>query len=206
MNTLLMKLTTCSSFWISSVAKLTNITISPTELRPCPCSAMPSVKIASTVMVVEARVITVTSAHQDSTGICAASSWSATERSPCTSDSTRTKLCTSATFPSASDARAESSLYCSSTAICMPKVLRTTKVVNAVKTMHSTKRRIASRQFRYSDNGSSTTTDRIAAKCSRKKPSQSRHSASVPLSITFINRPEWVPEWNVSGSCRMCSK
>ena len=61
-------------------------------------------------MVVEARVITVTSAHQDSTGICAASSWSATERRPCTSDSTRTKLCTSATLPSASEARAESSL------------------------------------------------------------------------------------------------
>jgi len=31
---------------------------------------MPTVKIASTVMVVEARVITVTSAHHDSTGIC----------------------------------------------------------------------------------------------------------------------------------------
>jgi len=41
------------------VAKLTNITISPTEVRPCSCSTMPMVKIASTVMVVEARVITV---------------------------------------------------------------------------------------------------------------------------------------------------
>ena len=30
MKTLLMKLTTCSSFWISMVAKETNITISPT--------------------------------------------------------------------------------------------------------------------------------------------------------------------------------
>ena len=71
---------------------------------------MPTVKIASTVMVVEARVITVTSAHHDSTGICIASSWSATKRSPCTSASIRTKLCTSATLPSASEARAERSL------------------------------------------------------------------------------------------------
>ena len=46
----------------------------------------------------------------------------------------------------------------------------------------------------------------IAAKCSRKKPSQSRHSASVPFSITFISLPECVPVWNVIGSCRMCSK
>ena len=46
----------------------------------------------------------------------------------------------------------------------------------------------------------------IAAKCSRKNPSQSRHSESVPFSITFISRPEWVPVWKVSGSCMMCSK
>ncbi len=71
---------------------------------------MPTVKIASTVMVVEARVITVTSAHHDRTGICAASSLSATPRRPATSASTRTKLCTSATLPSASEARAERSL------------------------------------------------------------------------------------------------
>ena len=78
MNTLLMKLTTCSSFWISMVAKLTNITISPTVVSPCSCRMMPTVKIASTVMVVEARVITVTSAHHDNTGICTASSLLAT--------------------------------------------------------------------------------------------------------------------------------
>ena len=92
------------------VANETNMTISPTVVRPCWCSAMPTVKIASTVMVVEARVMTVTSAHQDSTGICAASSLLATKRRPCTSESIRTKLCTSATLPSASEARAERSL------------------------------------------------------------------------------------------------
>jgi len=84
-----MKLTTCSSFWISMVAKLTNITISPTVVRPCSCSTMPTVKIASTVMVVDARVMTVTSAHHDSTGICTANSLLATKRSPCTSASMR---------------------------------------------------------------------------------------------------------------------
>ena len=110
MNTLLMKATTCSSFWISMVAKLTNITISPTVVRPCWCSAMPTAKIASTVMVVDARVMTVTSAHHDNTGICTESSLSATKRRPCTSASMRTKLCTSATLPSASEARAERSL------------------------------------------------------------------------------------------------
>ena len=41
------------------------------------------------VMVVEARVMTVTSAHHDSTGICARRSESTTVRSPETSSSTR---------------------------------------------------------------------------------------------------------------------
>jgi hypothetical protein len=109
MKTLLMKLTTCSSFWISMVAKETNITISPTEVWPRSCSTMPTVKMARIVIVVDARVITVTSAHHDNTGICAASNLSTTKRTPCTSASTRTKLCTSATLPSASEARAERS-------------------------------------------------------------------------------------------------
>ena len=39
-----------------------------------------------------------------------------------------------------------------------------------------------------------------------RNPSHSRHSASVPASITFISRPEWVPVWKVSGNCSTCSK
>ena len=31
-----------------------------------------------------------------------------------------------------------------------------------------------------------------AARSSRKKPSHSPHSVSVPASMTFITRPEWV--------------
>ena len=101
----LMKPTICSSLSISMVAKFTNITISPMVARLCACSTMPTTKIARMVMVVDARVITDTIAHHDSTGICAESSLLATLRRSCTSASMRTKLCTSATLPSASDAR-----------------------------------------------------------------------------------------------------
>ncbi len=79
-------------------------------------------------------------------------------------------------------------------------------VVSAVNTMHSANSNSAIRQLMAKASGSSTTSETMAAKCSRKKPSHSRHKASVPCSITFISRPEWVPVWKVSGSCRMCSK
>lgn len=84
--------------------------------------------------------------------------------------------------------------------------MRTTNVVSTVNTTHRMNSRMASRQLMQSASGSSTTSDMIAAKCSRKNPSHSRHSESVPFSITFISRPEWVPVWKVSGSCMMCSK
>ena len=105
MNSWLAKPTACSSRMISMPAKLMKVTISPIVARPCTCSQVPIRKIASSVSVVAARVITVTTAHQDSTGICAASSRSTAFRSAVTSASTRAKLCTSATLPSASDAR-----------------------------------------------------------------------------------------------------
>jgi len=65
--------------------------------------------MASMVSVVEARVSTATIAHQESTGICAPSSLAITFLIPVTSASTRVKLCTSATLPSASEARSASS-------------------------------------------------------------------------------------------------
>ena len=52
-----------------------------------------------------------------------------------------------------------------------------------------------SRQFSTSDSGRSTSSDTKAAKFSRKKASHSAHSESVPVSITFIRRPEWAPPW-----------
>ena len=48
--------------------------------------------------------------------------------------------------------------------------------------------------------------DTMAARCSRKKPSHSHHSVSVPVSITFISRPEWVALWKLKGSWSTCSK
>ena len=62
------------------------------------------------VMVVAARVSTESTAHQESTGICAARSLCVTRRRSLTSDSMRVKLCTSATLPSVSEARSASSV------------------------------------------------------------------------------------------------
>ena len=71
---------------------------------------MPTMKIDRIVMVVEARVSTAIIAHQESTGICAASRRSTVMRRPDTSASTRAKPCTSATLPSASEVRSESAV------------------------------------------------------------------------------------------------
>ena len=81
------------------------MTISPIVVRPWMLSQMPTTKIDSMVSVVEARVSTAQIAHHDSTGICAPSSRATTFFSPITSASMREKLCTSATLPSASEAR-----------------------------------------------------------------------------------------------------
>ena len=61
--------------------------------------------MASMVSVVDALVMVETTAHQDSTGICAPSRRPTTARNSRTSSSTRVKLCTSATLPSVSEAR-----------------------------------------------------------------------------------------------------
>ena len=57
------------------------------------------------VMVVEALVSTVASAHHHSTGICAPSNWRPTLRIAVTSMSMRAKLWISAILPSVSDVR-----------------------------------------------------------------------------------------------------
>ena len=71
---------------------------------------MPSRKIDSMVMVVAARVSTAMIAHQDSTGICAASSRSTITAQAVTSASTRAKPCTSAMLLSASEVRSASAV------------------------------------------------------------------------------------------------
>ena len=92
------------------VAKPMKVTMSPTEASRCANNQAPSKMIDKMVIVVAARVSTAITAHQDSTGICAASSLSTTALSSETSDSMRAKLWTNATLPSVSEARAASSV------------------------------------------------------------------------------------------------
>ena len=106
----LTKLTTASSLPISSVAKLMNMTISPTVVRPGRYMKMPTTRIDRMVSVVQARVATEASAHQDKTGICAPSALAATLRIMFTSTSMRAKLWTSAMLPSVSLVRSATSL------------------------------------------------------------------------------------------------
>ena len=169
-------------------------------------SQVPTTKIDSTVSVVEARVSTAQIAHHDSTGICAPSSLADDVVQPATSASMR-----------------EIALHQRDVAECVRGALgkiavvaldlalagfglAQTSEVSPANTRHSAISSSASRQFRNSDSGSSTSSETNAARCSRKKPSQSHHSESVPASMTFISRPEWMPPWKLSGSCRMCSK
>ncbi len=87
------------------VAKPMKVTISPTVVWPCISSQVPTMKISSTVSVAEARVATLATAHQDSTGNCAASTLAMVVRRPRTSASMRVKLWITGTLPSASEAR-----------------------------------------------------------------------------------------------------
>ncbi len=71
---------------------------------------MPRTRIDSIVSVVAARVITVASAHQPSTGNCAPSTSSPSFFMPATSASMRAKLWISAMLPSVSVVRSATSL------------------------------------------------------------------------------------------------
>jgi hypothetical protein len=89
------------------VAKLMNMTISPMVVSPLhQNSQVPTTKIASRVIVVEARV---SDGHdrppRQHRHLRAEQPLDHHLRSPITSASIRAKLCTSATLPSASDAR-----------------------------------------------------------------------------------------------------
>ena len=68
MNRLLAKFTAASSRPISRVEKPMKETMSDTLARPCRCSMAPATTMVMTASVLEARVSTVTSAHQFSTG------------------------------------------------------------------------------------------------------------------------------------------
>jgi hypothetical protein len=65
-------------------------------------------------------------------------------------------------------------------------------LVSRANATHSTISSSASRQLMNSEIGSSTRSETMEARLSRKNPIHRPHSASVPCSITFIRRPEWV--------------
>ena len=71
-------------------------------------------------------------------------------------------------------------------------VLRAIRAVRPAKTTHSTIRSDANRQLIRSEIGSRTSSEMNDERWSRKNPTHSPHNVSVPCSITFINRPEWV--------------
>jgi hypothetical protein len=80
------------------------VTISPTVARPCRCSQVPSANTAISITVEVAPESTVSSAHQLSTGSCAARTRSIAVRSRPSSAASRTKLWIRRTLLSASPA------------------------------------------------------------------------------------------------------
>ena len=117
-NSRLTKLIAWSKRPISWLARPMKVTISPTVARSFRCSQVPSAKVAISVTVELAPDKTVSSAHQLSTGNCAAISWSMTPRSRRVSADSLTKLWTSVTLPSASPACSASAECCASTRAC----------------------------------------------------------------------------------------
>ncbi len=74
------------------------------------------------------------------------------------------------------------------------------------KTMMSTTSTRPSRQLIQMPTGSSTMSETMAAQSSRKKESHMPQSVSVPWSMFFSRRPEWVSPWKERGSWSTCSK
>ena len=162
--------------------------------------------IAMTVMVAEARVSTLTSAHQLSTG-----NW--LEISSCTispkrrlSAESRVKDCTTITLVSASCAvPARFEWYCS-TRRCAVSVLRMTSTAKMQNRTTSVMSAIESCQFISSVMGSSTRVQMKVESCSRKNSSQTANRLSAPVIIDFMSRPECASPWKESGRASTWAK
>jgi hypothetical protein len=63
-----------------------------------------------------------------------------------------------------------------------------------------------SRQLSARVSGSSTSPAMKVTRWSRKKVSHRPNRLSVPTSITFIRRPDWMSPWKDSGMASTCSK
>ncbi len=118
----------------------------------------------------------------------------------------RVKDCTTTTFDSASCALPARREWNSSTLAWASWVRRMTKAETTVNTTTSTTSSRPSRQFITMVSGSSTISETKVMMCSRKKPSHRPNRLSVPTSMIFISRPDWVSPWKDSGSDRTCWK
>ena len=136
----------------------------------------------------------VASAHQDSTGICAPSSWSTDVAQA------RDLVLHAGEALHQGDVaeRVGGALGQIASNSARPifaglRSLRSTKAfsIDEDEAQRDQQQRRAANSD-TSASGSSTATDTKATRCSRKKPSHSPHSVSVPVSITFISRPECV--------------
>ena len=157
-------------------------------------------------MVEAARVMTDRSAHQFSTGNCAAS---VSRMMLCISRVSavrRTKLWMRLMLPSASPARLASSLCRSSTSCCRRSVRPTTQMLAAAKNRIRTTSSTPSRQFMNRLSGSMMNRATKVARFSRKNDSQMPNRSSTPVSMTLISRPECWALWNEKGSTSTCSK
>ena len=200
------KATAASSLPISRLAKPMKLTISPTVALPSRCSTVPSTKIEIVVMVLAARVITETSAHQLSTGNWWSSTWRTMSPNIRASLFSRVKDCTTTTLDSASWALPASWVWKRSTWPCAVSVFR---MISPVSTENSTTSPTSSRpirQFIARVSGISTTAAMKVDMWSRKKLSHMLKRLSEPDSITFISRPDCTSPWKDSGSDSTCWK
>ena len=159
-------------------------------------SQMPTTKIDSMVSVVAARVSTAAIAHQDSTGICAPSSL--VDHVPQAGDF---GLDAGEALHQGDVAERVGGAFGEVAVVALDRALQRLGLARPPARSARRTRRTArsaaapSRQLMNSDSGSSTISETKAAKCSRKNASHSHHSESVPVSITFISRPECAPPW-----------
>ena len=146
-----------------------------------------------TVTVEAARVSTESSAHQFSTGYCAARVSRMMRCISPVSCPSRTKLWIRWMLPNASPARLASSLWRSSTCCCRRSVRPTTQALATAKKMISTISSRPSRQFMNRLSGSMMKRATKVARFSRKNDSQMPNRWSTPVSMTFSSRPECWP-------------
>jgi len=126
------KETALSSRPMSSVANPMKETISPTSARPARCSRVPSTTMLMTAMVLAARVSTLTTAHQFSTGNWCAITCCAMSPNSRVSAASRVKDCTTVTLASASCAVLARLELNVSTRRCASSVERRITVVTAM--------------------------------------------------------------------------